>query len=372
VSRILCIDYCMSNFHNLVELAHDGHTVFTTDNSAKSYYESFGITVVDAEHTSRQSYLEWFLSDNQIDTILYMSPYVNIPDNWNIDVIGLNERSAHLETRKLWCRRQIGKLGVKLPVLLDDIQVPCVVKPNKTHHDAVYCTFVVLDSTAEQYVQDWWIPKGHPYYVEEYLDGTEVNIEFVVSGGKWSIQHCQESTGENVAKIAGNYSHFAKYVQYGELSDDNRELCIENATKILDWVATLGGQFQGQITGMIKDGEWYFLEINSRLATPNSLPIFVRGDEYLESLSSGKPEILGDAIYMADVEKIVVRPRFPDSVYPFHLHEKYGVSVPCGLDIVDDEYQVARGFEGIVIIDREIPLDFVKEMKNNLEFIVSH
>jgi hypothetical protein len=77
---------------------------------------------------------------------------------------------------------------------------------------------------------------------------------------------------------------------------------------------------------------------------------------------------------------MIVMPKEPDSIYPFHLHEKYGIAVPCGLDIIDGEYRVSREMRyratdnrvGLVICDREIPLDFVKEMKNNSEFIVSH
>jgi hypothetical protein len=77
---------------------------------------------------------------------------------------------------------------------------------------------------------------------------------------------------------------------------------------------------------------------------------------------------------------MIVMPDEPDSVYPFHLHIKYGVAIPCGLDILGEEYRVSTMFRnrsddqriGIVICDKEIPSEFVKEFANSPEFSVSH
>jgi len=369
--NILCIDYALSNFHNLVELAHDGHKVYMTsphEEVSRSYYESLGVTILDVETSTRQSYLRKFLEDNKIDTILSLNPHYHMPDDWReeYNVIGLNEYSSHLETRKLWCRREVEKLGIRVPKLLDQVEIPCVVKPKKNH-----CSSVVLDDRSLQYAKD----VTHPHYIEEYIHGVETNIDFVVSGNKWSISHVQQSKGEDRSKLAGNLVHYSKFVKYLEVSDDDRFLALDESEKILDWVATLGGSFQGQITGIIKDGEFYFIEINSRLGQTNSIPIFVRGNEYLESLD-GNPDLLGDAIYNADMQKMVVHPVTSDAIYPFNLHEKYGVSIPCGLDIIDGEYRMCKQYRdksaGIIIVDDHIPTDFVKELKNNSEFIVSH
>lgn len=362
--NILCIDFALSNFHNLVELAHDGHKVYMMSdiNAPTAYYESLGVEVVDWIYRP-----DTFVKEKNIDLIINNHPHIRYRVD-GVDYIGLNESSASLETRKLWCRQKVEAVGVKAPRILDDISIPCVVKTTKAViNSELHCAWVVKNEEHLDWMNRNWGMDKTDYYVEEYLDGIEVNIEFVVSGGKWSISHCQQSSGEEDSKLAGKFQHHTKHIQYHELSDDNRYLCIEESEKILDWVATLGGSFQGQITGIIKDGEFYFIEINSRLGSTNSTPIFVRGNEYLESLG-GDPDLLGDAIYNADMEKMVIHPVTPNAIYPFNLHEKYGVSIPCGLDIVGDNYQVAEVFRnqgaGITIVDDHIPQGFKDELKH--------
>ena len=389
--RILCLDYGLSNFHNLIAMAKDGHKVFVTsgdyDKSPVAYYKSLGITTLDNYLSSRESWLHKFIEVEDINTIINLDPNREVfrqkHDRNAADYIGLSTLGCHLETRKLWCRRQVGKLGVKLPRLLDTVETPCVIKPKKTTNNmgTVSCTYVVLGEYGKEWVRTNPSPASiQSCYIEEYISNAiETNVEFVVSGGKWSIQHCQQTMGEEVSKLVGRTTHWTNQASYAKLTGENRDLTIENATKILDWVATLGGSFQGQLTGLIKNGEWYFSEINSRLAVSNSLPIFCTGDEYLRSMLEGEPDIIGNA-FPWDVQKIVVQPITPDAIYPFHLHEKHGVSVPCGLDIIDGEYRVSKLFRpyssdgciGIVICDREIPLDFIKEFENNSNFSVSH
>jgi hypothetical protein len=364
--NILCIDWALTNFHNLVELAHDGHRVYMMSdvNVPTAYYKSLGVEVVDwmPSHSEKDE----FVKERGIDLVINQHPHVRYSVE-GVKYVGLNVFSAHLETRKLWCRRGVEAVGVKAPRILDDISIPCVVKTRKAVlNSELHCAWVVKDEEHLEWMKRNWGFDKTDYYVEEYIDGIEVNIEFVVSGGKWSISHCQQSSGEEDAKLAGNFQHHTKHIRYHELSDDNRYLCLDESEKILDWVATLGGSFQGQITGIIKDGEFYFIEINSRLGATNSTPIFVRGDEYLKSLD-GDPDLLGDAIYNADVEKMVVHPLIPTAYYPFHLHEKYGVSIPCGLDIINDKYLIAHTYRnqgaGITIVDDHIPQEFKDELK---------
>ena len=92
----------------------------------------------------------------------------------------------------------------------------------------------------------------------------------------------------------------------------------------------------------------------------------------------GKPEILGEA-FPNDVQKIIVMPVEEYSLYPFHLHEKHNVSVPCGLDLVDGVYRVADTFKdrspdrriGIVICDRVIPQEFVDDILSDGNFTIT-
>jgi hypothetical protein len=73
-----------------------------------------------------------------------------------------------------------------------------------------------------------------------------------------------------------------------------------------------------------------------------------------------------------------VMPMEPDSPYPFHLHQKHNVAIPCGLDIIDGEYRVSlmmRGKStdnriGVLICDDNIPQKFVDDIRTDGNFLV--
>ena len=382
--RILCIDYGLCNFHNLRILVESGHTVFVTNTIPRhphrapiEYYKSLGITLLDnPEITERESVARKFVEDNNIDTIINSWPMYPVPPKWRreLDYIGLTKESSWLECRKLWTREHIEKLGVKLPKLLSELELPCVVKPVRTSNIAGDSASIVLTEKHRQ----WVIEKQPDYYIEEYIsDNIETNVEFVISGGRWSIYHHQQVMGEDEAKMAGGFTHWTRFAGYGKLSDKHRDLTLENAKTILDWAATLGGDYLGQITGLIKDGEWYFCEINVRPEQSNSLPYFITGDEWLDAMH-GSPDIIGDSY--GEVQKVVLQPNAPDVPYPFHLHEKYGVNIPCGIDIDQGKHRLSHQFRdrapdrciGIIVVDRKIPTDFIDEIENNSKYSVSH
>ena len=169
----------------------------------------------------------------------------------------------------------------------------------------------------------------------------------------------------------GKFIHWTKLVEFDALSEEHAKISLDNAKKILDWIVKYDDKssFVGQITGLIKDNEFIFIENNVRPEQTNSLPFYVTGDEYLDAMR-GNPDILGDA-FPQDIEKIVViQKEDVDAVYPFHLHEKYNVAIPCGLDIIDGEYRQALTFRhrsvdgiiGMIVADKEIPQGFVDEM----------
>ena len=381
--RILVMDYGLCNFHNLIKLAESGHRVFVATTSPKdnpeSYYHSLGITIVSTDVTSRESIRRKFIEDNRIDTLINTIPMLPVPDHMKdgIDYIGHSKLSSRLECNKWETRKQVEQLGIKVPKLLNEITLPCVVKPRVVLsgiHD------IASIFTSQKHL-DWFetVDDYPDYYVEEYIpDNIESNVEFVISGGKWSIIHHQQVLGEDTAKMAGGFTHWTRFAGYKNLSDENRELTLKNAEIILDYISTLGGDYVGQITGLIKDGEWYFCEINGRPEQSNSLPQFITGDEWLESMH-GKPEILGDS-FPFDVQKVIVQPSSPDVPYPFHLHEKYDVSIPCGLDIIAGKHRLARTFRkrspdrciGIIICDHRIPQEFIEEIQINSKYFVSH
>jgi|TARA_B100001093_G_scaffold506516_1_gene565562 hypothetical protein len=382
--RILCIDYGLCNFHNLRILVESGHKVWVTNTSDKPhqapirYYESLGITLIrDKSVTERESVVRKFVEDNKIDTIINSWPHYQVPRKWirELDYIGHTDISRDLEIQKKATRHKIEQLGVKCPKLLSDLTIPCVVKPCHVNRPNPDHSEIVLNQEHLDYARK----ETGDVYIEEYIpDNIETNVEFVMSEGKWSIQHWQEVIGEDEAKLAGNFIHWTKLVSFNYLTTEDKELTLKNCEKILEWASTLGGSYIGQITGVIKDGVWYFIEINVRPEQSNSLPYFITGDEWLEAMH-GKPEIIGDS-YPWDINKVVLQPTEPNAPYPFHLHEKHGVSIPCGLDILKDKHRVARQFRnrsddqcmGIIVVDRDIPQEFVDDVKKDGKFIVSH
>jgi len=366
--RILFIDYGLCNFHNAISLVESGHRVYVTGSSDKSpyrYYDSLGIKMIDHSISTRDSKLREWIEGADIDIIINTDPRREIGG-------GLTRDSARLETHKFFVRQEVEKLGILVPRLLDSPSFPCVMKPNVSHHQSIdYAQLVMSRSDYKD--------TDFPHYLEELIpDNIEANVAYAISDGRWSIMHTQEVIGEDVAKIAGKFQHWTRTSSFAKLSKENEELTLKNAKTYLDWAVQFGGDYVGQLTGLIKDGKWYFCENNSRPEQTNSLPYFITGDEWLDAMH-GSPSIIGNA-FPKDVQKMIVMPKEPDSIYPFHLHEKYGTAVPCGLDIIDGEYRVSREMRyratddrvGLVICDREIPPDFVKEFENNSEFIVSH
>ena len=381
--RILCIDFGLCNFHNLVSLAEAGHKVYvatTFEEPPRAYLKSLGIKSLATEIVKRDSKLLQWIDKSAIDLIINTSPrnshlYPNLERR--ADYIGLTPDASKLETNKFFVRESVEKLGIKTPRLLDTPTFPCVMKPKDTL--VQYTDYAQICLTRESYEN---VEKGDTtfaHYLEEYIpDNVETNVAYAISGGKWSIMHTQEVIGEDVAKQAGNFLHWTNTSSFAKLSTEDERLAIENAETYLNWAVQFGGDYVGQITGLVKDGEWYFCENNVRPEQTNSLPYFITGDEWLEGMR-GNPDIIGDA-FPNDVQKMIVMPNEANSIYPFHLHEKYGVAIPCGLDIIDGKYMVAdmvraRAVDeriGIIICDREIPLDFIEDLKNNSNFSVSH
>ncbi len=370
--KILVHDFGFCHFHNMVELAKEGHQVWVTctsnedDESPREYYKSLGITILDKETSVRESLLRKFVDENGIDTIINENYKFKVPQYWktDLDYIGLNTLSGHLESRKLWCRTEVSLLGVNVPDLLDEVTVPCVIKPKKVVESEQARVILTEDDA-------YLIETDDTQYIEEYIGpNIETNLDFIVSGGKYSISYVQSTCGEAELKN-GRDCWWVNHTSYDILSVENRNLTLEAGHKILEWVASLGGSFMGHITGLIKDGKWYFSEINVRGEMSNSTPIYVTGNQYLDAMLNGKPQIIGDARNKFYNRLVRALPKEADSIYPFHLHEKYDVKIPCGLDIIDGEYRSSKQFRfkvpdgiiGIVLMDEEIPEEFFQEME---------
>ena len=340
------------------------------------YYRKIGVTLSEV-NPSEPKEVDDFIKTWGVNTVISTIPGWKLPISSvtkRVDFIGHTPESTSLEREKYFTRELVGNLGIRLPELRTHLSTPCVVKPIVAEGQYDMTQICLTQKHLDHIVQQ---RDPEEYYIEEYLTDTiEVNIDFIISDGQWSILDIYQKVGEDKSKLAGDFVHWTKFASFGQLSDNDIELSRDNAETILEWASTKGGSYQGQLTGFIKDGEWYFCEINVRPGQTNSQPYFITGDEYLDAMH-GSPSIITDSF---KVERLILNPRSHDSNYPFHLHEKHGVSIPCGLDILDGEYRVTSRMAerspdrmiGIVVCDRQIPQEFVDDVEKDGNFFVSH
>lgn len=384
MKRILCYDMATSNFHNLISLAEEGHMVYMTSSGkydAKNYLESLGIQIIPFKDTpTNDAQLVKLIRDYSIDLVLLAHPqwsHLWKPLSEVCEVIGLNPEAAALEKNKLETRHKVKELGLLVPEILTEPKFPCLVKPIVAEppidHAQIYMgieTWHDLEHQREKY--DW--------YIEEFIRGIETNVAYCVSNGKWSILHVQRIIGEDVAKLAGTYLHWTKTSSFAKLSKQHHKITLETAKIFLDGIVPDLGDaaYVGQLTGLIqnKTNKWYFCENNVRPETTNSLPYFLRGDEWLRGMRED-PSIIGNA-FPKDADKAILMPREELSPYPIHLHEKHGVALPAGLDIDNGVYRMNEGVRrrtpdrivGMVVCDRTIPAAFLDDIEEDGKFFV--
>jgi len=382
MKHIFYLDYGMSNFHNLISLVESGYRVTVMPSQKdfpNAYYESFGIEVFTS---NRESLIVDWIDKNDVDIVINGNPrfpsmngkvgQLNDRKHKNIEFLGLKQSATVYEMAKLHMSLTASDLGLNAPKWGDREDFvttypdpPYVLKPKVCIQDFDFAQ-IVKDPTLRPAT-----PIGS-YFFEEYIEGgLETNVAYCVAKGKWSILHTQEVRGEDICKMynVNGLGHWTKVVEFDKLSEENEKLAVESAEVLLDYMAERdpNSSWVGQITGIVKDGKWYYIENNVRPEQMNSLPHYVTGDEFLEALR-GKPEILANESYK-NIRKLVVIPtEDPDAPYPYHLHEEYGVAVPCGLDIVNGEYRLAVSFRsrspedniiGVIVADTEIPEGFI-------------
>lgn len=372
-------DYGLSNFHNAISLVESGYRVTVLMDNAgypEQYYKSLGIETIRI--TNREKEIYDYCIEEEVDIFLHANPSLAGCNgrlqqiDRDIEFLGLYGKGCRVELDKFFVRLQVEDIGVTCPPWTDHYDfiherptVPYVMKPKHVGHSMSTASIV----TAENIV---YPPPPEPVFIEEFMESDlEVNVAYCVAKGKYSILHHQEVKGEDACKQMGKFIHWTKLVEFDALSEEHAKITLDNAKKILDWIVKYDDKssFVGQITGLIKDNEFIFIENNVRPEQTNSLPFYVTGDEYLDAMR-GNPDILGDA-FPQDIEKIVViQKEDVDAVYPFHLHEKYNVAIPCGLDIIDGEYRQSRTFRhrsedeilGMIVADKVIPQEFIDEL----------
>ena len=133
-----------------------------------------------------------------------------------------------------------------------------------------------------------------PYYVEQELDyDVEAWCFFTIANGKYSIIRHIGGTGCGESKLVNNrkyindvISDWRQGITLQDLTDDQETVFIEACTKWLDYIVTLGGNYEGCIGGYIKGDDVYWSEQNSRPGMQNIGMLPGTAMNWLEGLES--------------------------------------------------------------------------------------
>lgn len=400
--NVLNINLPKAHFRSLIELVNSGHTVYTNFHDSFNYEPSFGIKYLpeDESELLGRTGLEYIerpevvsliadlIKRYDIDILQVCPPclsYLHTHFSDKVKYIGPSEEVAKLEMDKLYSKKLARDLGIKVPETvkqgkfydtdyLDQNTFPYIVKTSHIWQPAcIFNSKEDQDIVREEIQHKWGIYYDNfDYYIEEYIsDMIETNVFFTVTNGEYSITHTQEIIGENLNKgVQSNVWYFGAYIK--PLKPEVDVIVRREAEKYLTHIAKMGGSWEGSFCGAYtSQGDWYFLETNTRPDIFNSTPTFMTGDEYLKGLTSDV-SLFGKAWLNKNVQKLLIT---GSGEYPYHLHIKYDVAVPNNLEIIDDKYFVCHfgvsdysGRVGTVIADHNIPEEFIKEIEETTEW----
>ena len=406
--NILFIEMEHQNLQFMKKLVEDGHTVYTQQHQNPNYLKSFGINSITdlpyfhlwtPEEIEYQTYnlntapkntseifpkvLEKYKIDLVINTFPSFNKLIHEKD-WGVEIITCSPDAIKLETEKLFARKFAYHCGMKLPkilqsgdnhtdLLLKDLPSKFIVKPQLRWIRAwVVPDKRIFDALANEH-RLWKSPYPIEYFCEEFIEGLETNISYIMSDGKWSFtfsEHCDESNAKLAIKGEGPHAWYVN-TTVEQLTPEVDKMVRDNVVDYLDSAAKLGGTYEGSITQMLgKDGKLYFLENNCRPYVQNTFPLPLGGNEYLDAFKNN-PQKIGDCFTGKKFPKLVFQGKTafrPNSEckYPFHLHDKYNIAEPTSVEIIDGEY-IAQNGAVIIVFEDEINMDFVNEVEKESE-----
>lgn len=124
-------------------------------------------------------------------------------------------------------------------------------------------------------------------YVEADVDpDVEAWCFFTMCEDQYSIIRTIGSTGAKQSKTLGSGASFPEGVNLIDLTDEQESLFLEKCNAWLNYVKTLGGNYEGCIGGLIKDDKVFWCEQNSRPGINNIGMIPSTAENWLEGLKS--------------------------------------------------------------------------------------
>ena len=229
-----------------------------------------GVPLFLGEETGKDYVLEQ-ITEFEPNLVINAIPSIVLPTSSDYTYLGNTSASARLETYKWETREKAAELGWNLPTVLEE----CDMTTMSTYDRTVY----LKPKGLNPWNQAWQVPpnttyndqlpSGVPGFVEERVDyAVEAFCFFTVSNGSYAIirtlgcsgyGHDKTMTSHSDWRVGrGDLTHF-------ELTEAQLAAWLPKCTAWLDYIVTLGGNYEGTIGGLIdSDNEVYWLEQNSR------------------------------------------------------------------------------------------------------------
>jgi hypothetical protein len=220
--------------------------------------------------------------------VINNSPWLTTPRNG----VGNTPASARLETHKWETRAKAQELGFLLPEVLEECNMNAVstnytetvfLKPKEGFEACVYKIDPSRDDIAWHNSQ---FPPNIPAYVEKDIEhDIEGGCIFTMREGSYQIVKTQGYTSKGEEKrLAGSTDWKDDNGGVGSLTSAQETLLLDACTAWLDYAATLGGTYEGEVCTGIKGTDIYWFEQNSRRGTHGTL--VGSSQDWLDSLTS--------------------------------------------------------------------------------------
>lgn len=272
-------------------LEEDGHVVklitgkSTDDNSSVDPFGDWTQEIKDKNTYLRLHFAEKIHKDYitahrlafQPDTIVNAVTPIILSTSSEYTYLGNSEASAKLETHKWDARTKAGELGWSLPTILEECDMDAVSDWDQTVYvkpkgDTPIRQIYKVPASTNNAEHNWSMPSNTPAYVEASVDyEVEAWCNFTVSNGSYSIIRTLGCTGfgdDKLLESSGNWKE--GNIKLVDLTDSQKAAFIAKCEAWLDYVVTLGGNYEGCLGGAItSDNTVYWFEQNSRPGTYN-------------------------------------------------------------------------------------------------------
>ena len=221
------------------------------------------------------------IDSEEPDYVVNALPGLLLDSSSEYKLLQNTQASMDLEIKRYETKQEAVKRGFKYIRELDadcsgfiqELDEPQYIKPK----EGVYEVVKVDPNTHPIDVYSFCAFHKTDYYIEKELEyDVEAWCFFTVSNGQYSIIRHIGGTGCGDSKLVNNTGTMSEIIDdwregitLHDLTDDQETVFINQCKKWLDYVVTLGGNYEGCIGGYIKGNDVYWSEQNSRPGMQN-------------------------------------------------------------------------------------------------------